>query len=271
MAEIPQCVLVEGGAVRCDMTWEPTERCVLHLHGIEWPIVVPFFPSTFPEMMSHISSLCVREPDGYLALDLIISGKDCGPVTSQARNELLARFGFAPIYLGGADFGSSPILASVRELERELIAYLTRHPEKMRGMHPDAFEKLVAELMAGFGFDVGWTARNPTTAADIIAFKTDSPSGLRQTFIVECKRYAEKNRVGVEIARALYGAKVDERFSNALLVTTSFFEEGVEKFAARRWDFQLRDFHGLVEWLNAYRPPREGKLHMEGRTLKVRL
>jgi restriction system protein len=150
-----------------------------------------------------------------------------------------------------------------------LVLYLQKHPEKMREMHPEAFEKLIAELMANFGFDVEWTARTRGTGADVIAFKVEAQSGLRSNYIVECKRYAERHKVGIEVARALYGAKVDERFANALLVTTSSFEEGVVKFAAERWDFELKDFVGLVEWLNAYRPARDGKLHMDGRRLRL--
>ncbi len=137
-------------------------------------------------------------------------------------------------------------------------------------MHSDAFEKLVAELMANFGFDVEWTGRDRNTAADVIAFKKDQSSGLKQNYIIEYKRLKETNKVGVEVACSLYGAKVFEGFSNALLVTTSFFEAGVPKFAAKGWDFELRDFFGLVEWLNAYRPSRDGKLHMDGKRLKIK-
>lgn len=261
---------IEGLATSFSMNWQPFEHCVFELSTFPKPIVVPFIPAKFPSLADHVCAICVEQADGRIvAVDLVASNYDSGPVTHEARAALFQRLGVSPIYQQPRDFSSSPVLESLRELERELILYLQRHPEKMRDVNADLFEKLVAELMANFGFDVEWTARRRNTAADVIAFKTDLTSGLRQNYIIECKRNSEKNKVGIEIARSLYGAKVDEGFSNALLVTTSYFEKGVMKFAAKRWDFELRDFRGLVEWLNAYRPPQDGKLHMEGRRLKL--
>jgi HJR/Mrr/RecB family endonuclease len=266
-----QAILVEGQTVSCTINLEPTQNCILQLNGLQKPIHIPFIPwdlTTHPG--SYVIAVCTDDASSfYNSVDIITSNYDEGPITEQHRWTLFDRLGLSPLYQAKTDFSSSAALASVTDLERELIAYLQRHPEKMRSMHPDAFEKLVAELMASFGFDVQWTARDKKTAADVIAFKTDAPSGLKQNYMIECKRFSEKNRVGVEVARALYGAKVDEQFSNALLVTTSFFESGVERFAAKRWDFHLRDYLGLVEWLNAYRPVQEGKLHMDGRRLKI--
>jgi|SRR5271157_3949908 len=263
-------VLVEGQTEKLTMLWQPTEHAIVGLYQFNRPIIVPFFSRGLLNPAAYVSAICFEDQQGALvAVDLIVSEYDRGPVTDQERSALLQRLGVVPIYRPAPDFSSSPVLASISDLERDLVLYLQRHPEKMREMHPDAFEKLVAELMASFGFNVEWTARVRSTGADVIAFKTDAQAGLRTNYIIECKRYAHHNKVGIEIARALYGAKVDERYSNALLVTTSFFEEGVLKFAARRWDFELRDFLGLVEWLNGYRPAREGKLHMDGRRLKL--
>ena len=169
------------------------------------------------------------------------------------------------LYEGPANCES--VLAKIAEIESDLICYLAKHPHLMREMHSDAFEKLVAELLASLGYDVEWTGRNKATAGDVIAFRVEETSGLASNFLIECKRYAEHNRVGMEIARALYGAKTDERFSTALLVTTSTVQSGVEKFASRNWDFQYKDFAGLVEWLNQYRPREDGKLYMKDRKL----
>jgi HJR/Mrr/RecB family endonuclease len=264
-------ILIEGQAVKLTMLWQPTEHAVLELGQLGRPIVVPYFPKGLLQPGTYVSAVCAEDEKGDLvAVDLITSDYERGPISEEERSTLLRRLGVSPLYRTAPDFSSSPVLASIGNLERELILYLQKHPEKMREMHPDAFEKLIAELMASFGFDVEWTARDKNTAADVIALRTDNRSGLIHNYIIECKRVAERNKVGVEIARALYGAKADERFSSALLVTTSFFQQGVERFAARRWDFELRDFHGLVEWLNGYRPPQDGTLYMEGRRLKLK-
>lgn len=267
-----QGMLVEGQAVNLTMLWQPKEHAIVELNQFDRPIVIPYFPMGLHNPGTFVSAICFESQDGALvAVDLVTSDYDRGPVSEQERSALLQRLGAVPVYRPRPDSSSSSVLASISDLERELVLYLQTHPEKMREMHPDAFEKLIAELMAGFGFDVEWTARSRSTGGDVIAFRTDAHSGLRTNYIIECKRYAQRNKVGIEIARALYGAKEDERFSNALMVTTSFFEEGVVKFAAKRWDFELRDFLGLVDWLNAYRPAQDGKLHMDGRRLRLEI
>jgi len=154
------------------------------------------------------------------------------------------------------------VLASLSEIEVELVTYLAKHPELMHEIDPQAFEKLVAELMAAHGFCVEWTGRDKSTAADVIAFRRNA-LGLQENYIVECKRYSRDRAVSIEVARALYGAKVDEGFANALLVTTSRFQRGVEEFALKRWDLHLVAFRKLLEWLNRYSPREDGKLYMD--------
>jgi HJR/Mrr/RecB family endonuclease len=203
------------------------------------------------------------ERNKYIVIDLIV-GSNKRRITDEQRVEQERRLGISLLYQRKqVDFSSQSVISKITEIESQLVEYLAKHPELMREMNYDAFEKLVAELLASHGFDVEWTGRNNATAGDVIAFKTDSETDLTSSFIVECKRYAPDRPVGIEVARAIYGAKCDERFSNALLVTTSSFQRGVEQFSVRRWDFQLKDFKGLVEWLNRYRPKPDGRLHMD--------
>jgi hypothetical protein len=45
-----------------------------------------------------------------------------------------------------------------------------------------------------------------------------------------------------------------------LLATTSYFSLEVQKYKASRYDLALRDYEGIVEWLNTYRPNPGGRL-----------
>jgi len=49
----------------------------------------------------------------------------------------------------------------------------------------------------------------------------------------------------------------------AMLATTSDFTKGVHDFKTSRWDFRLRDFEGILEWINEYRPNPKGRLYLK--------
>ena len=94
-------------------------------------------------------------------------------------------------------------------------------------------------------------------------------SGEKTSWIIECKKYKRENKVGVAIARALYGVKVELKVANAVLATTSHFTRGVRDFKASRYDFSLRDYEGVLEWINAYRPNPGGRLYLKDNRLIV--
>lgn len=270
MSQQVEGILLEGTAD--SITWQfqgSDPHAVVKLFDRSEKIVTALFPPINPGDRIRAVCLAKPNPDGhYQAVDLI-HNENRRPISDEQRSDQARRMGLRPIYESPRSIATQPVIGRITEIQVELIAYLQRHPELLQEMHSEAFEKLVAELMASHGFDVEWTGRNRKTAGDVHAFKTDVGLGLFNNYLVECKRYGLDKPVGIEIARALYGAKHDEGFANALLVTTSRFQSGVEQFAIRHWDFQTKDFDGLVEWLNRYRPMAGGRLHMEERRLVI--
>lgn len=152
------------------------------------------------------------------------------------------------------------LVEAVQSINRELLAYVKRHPEALYQVKWQVFEEIIAELLAGFGWEVDLTRLTRDGGYDIFAIRNDA--GLRSTWIVECKLYQPKNKVGIDIARALYGVKADLRVGMALLATTSHFTKDVHAFKSSRYDFELRDFEGILEWINEYKPNPEGKLYV---------
>lgn len=245
------------------------EMFELRISGTSRLILAPATVGKIATGPAPVSAICGEYIGGYyLAFDMIV-GELGRAISDDERDAMFARVGLRPLYAPREDVCSPLALAKILDLESELIRYLQRQPEKMRSIHSDVFEKLIAELMASFGFNVEWTGRNQATGGDVIAVSMELAPGLKTNYLIEAKRFAANRPVGIEIARTLYGAKTVEGYANALLVTTSFFTRGVLDFAHRPWDFQVRDFHGLVEWLNKYRPLEDGKLHMDGRRLAI--
>ena len=73
-------------------------------------------------------------------------------------------------------------------------------------LSPREFEELVTELLSSFGWQIKLSPPTRDGGFDILGITADA-SGLEASWIVECKRYAENRKVGVDLVRQLYGAK----------------------------------------------------------------
>ncbi len=136
-------------------------------------------------------------------------------------------------------------------INRELIEYLSRHPELMREMNQRTFEELVAEIFRNQGFDVTLTPRTRDGGRDVQAAMHNSLG--RFLYYVECKRYAETNHVGVGVVRELYGVVMQENVTHGVIATTSTFTTDAIRFAEPiKYRLSLRDFEALTVWLSEY-------------------
>lgn len=137
----------------------------------------------------------------------------------------------------------------------ELIAYLTKHPEKMTELSPRKFEELVAELFKDMGYEVELTAASKDGGRDILALRKDAATTLMTH--IECKRYAQHLRIGVGVVRALYGVVSAENASHGVVAATTFFTKGAKQFAAPfKHRLSLSDFDKVVSWLKSYQAKR---------------
>ena len=120
-------------------------------------------------------------------------------------------------------------------------------PEILHELAPRQFEELVAELWKKLGYGVELTARTRDGGCDIIAIK-DSEIDLR--ILIECKKYDPRRKVGVELVRRLYGVKLHEQATKAVLATTSTFTLPASTFIeAHQWELEGRDLKGILNWI----------------------
>ena len=156
------------------------------------------------------------------------------------------------------------LISTVRQVRVELIEWLARHPTTISSVAWDAFEKIIAELLASKGFEVELTARTPNASADIIAIRRDK-LGIETRYLVECKRFHDKRRVGLSIVNGVLGAKKRAGVDHALLVTTSDFTRPVRslKESLRDHRLHLRDGDQVRSWLASYEPTKHGGLWLD--------
>lgn len=141
---------------------------------------------------------------------------------------------------------------------RNLIARLGRNSPALLDLSPREFEEVVAELLASFGWQVRLTPASRDGGYDMLAITSDQ-SSLETSWIIECKRYAEGRKVGVELARTLLGVKTHLGIPNAVLVSTSGFTAGATEFSEAQNDVHLVGPDTLSTWLEAYGASPTGK------------
>jgi restriction endonuclease Mrr len=129
-----------------------------------------------------------------------------------------------------------------------LIDELRRHPHLMRELQPRRFEELVAEMFERRGCKVRLTPATRDGGVDIYAVEQHAFG--ESLYLIECKRYKENRKVGVEPVRGLYAVTESERATRGILVTTSFFTKDAIAFASPlEYRIALRDFDSLRQWL----------------------
>lgn len=140
----------------------------------------------------------------------------------------------------------------ISDVNKELIKYLASRPELLRDIHPRKFEQIIAEIFSDKGFNVELTPATRDGGFDMYAAKNDAFGKL--LYLVECKRYATTNKVGVEIVRSLNGVLNQRRATAGIIVTTSSFTSRAIDFATPfQHQMSLKDFEDLNCWLKEYK------------------
>jgi restriction system protein len=143
---------------------------------------------------------------------------------------------------------SEPIRLDIVTINEELLRMLEKDIHSARDLSPRKFEELVSELLARQGYTIELTPASKDGGKDIYAAKRDDLGTF--LYLVECKKYALENPVGVQIVRALHGTVQAERATAGILVTTSVFTRGARDFQRHlQHQLSLRDYIELHKWV----------------------
>lgn len=150
------------------------------------------------------------------------------------------------------------IIDIAKAVDEKLVAYFFRHPDELKTMNRRLFEKLVAELFHGFGYEVELTKQTRDGGKDIIAIKQDE---IKVKYLIECKRPDPGGYVNVQTVRELYGVKSSEGATKGIIVTTAYFSKDAKDFFDKhKWELEGKQYEDLRQWLEKY-------LHTRNRNL----
>ena len=139
----------------------------------------------------------------------------------------------------------------VSDINTELKRYLSKHPEKLYDLSPRKFEELIASILKDLGFEVELTKATRDGGSDIIAYIRNAVCSYLT--LVECKKYAPENKVGVGIIRQVTGVHHLKRATKSIIVTTSYFSpDAIKEAKAFENQLDLKDYESIKDWLNKY-------------------
>jgi restriction endonuclease Mrr len=128
-----------------------------------------------------------------------------------------------------------------------LYKALIEHPDLLRSINWRTFEKLLADILESFGYEIELQRGTKDGGVDLFALRKNDALGP-QRFLLQAKRWS--NKVGVEPVRQLAFLHSHLRVTKACLATTATFTRGAWELAHQyRWQLELRDFNGLQEWI----------------------
>jgi len=143
-----------------------------------------------------------------------------------------------------------PIIDVAHWVDEALIRRFAANPEQLKVMNRRLFEELIAELFAGFGYEVELTKRTRDGGKDVVAVRHEE---VNVRYLIQCKRPDPGNPVGVAAVRELLGVKTSERATKGILATTAHFTLDAQiLFQQHQWELDPRDFDAIKEWIDRY-------------------
>ena len=137
-------------------------------------------------------------------------------------------------------------------IELELIEYLSKNPNQLYEISPRKFEEFVAAIFKNHGFEVQLTPETRDGGMDIIAVHK-SPLIGNTISLIECKRYAPENRVGIGVVQRLLGNVIQQEAHKGIVVTTSFFtKDAIAVSNQSKNILTLNDYSVIMSWLKSF-------------------
>lgn len=136
----------------------------------------------------------------------------------------------------------------------QIILDSTKSPVLIHKLTPREFEKYLATIFEGFGFQVQLTAQTHDGGVDILCMKSSHDVPIK--IAIEAKRYRESRPVSVNLVRNFVGANKIWRANKLVFVTTSRYTREAEKYAKSPFLTELlalKQLPDIVKWANEFK------------------
>jgi len=180
-----------------------------------------------------------------IALDFGVSSTSAAQRIEEVSNGLISSTEAEIIQ--GPERSSSILTLDVIDIR--LYRALIGNPDLLHALHWRTFERLLADILETFGYEIELHQGTKDGGIDIVAVKHEDAFGHHK-YILQAKRWNKK--VGVEPVRQILFLHDHMRATKSCLATTATFTRGAWDLSQQySWQLDLRDHNGLYEWIYA--------------------
>ena len=165
----------------------------------------------------------------------------------------------APLLAQTQVTAASVQLLRLEVIDLDLYRSIQANPELLRTIEWRVFERLLADMLERFGFEVELQRGTRDGGVGIFAVKRIGVFGPER-FLIQAKRW--KNKVGVEPVQQLVFLQSHLHVTKSCLATTATFTKGALQLGKQyAWQLELRDFDGLKTWVDQVVQANKQKHH----------
>lgn len=163
---------------------------------------------------------------------------------------------FLSIYFGNSNSNLSFLSQGLSIIDINLYAELVKNPDLIKSMNWRTFEKLLADMLETFGYNVELMQGTKDGGIDIVAFSRNDDFG-KHKYLLQAKRWS--NKVGIDVVKNVLFDHDRYKVTKSCLATTATFTKGVWDLAEiYKWQLELKDFDSIKQWINkAYQNKQE--------------
>lgn len=137
---------------------------------------------------------------------------------------------------------------SLNHIDINLYKSIIANPQLLGELNWRTFEKLLANILEKFEYEIELQRGTKDGGIDIIAFKKNTIFGPER-YLIQAKRW--KNKVGVEPVQRLIWAHNHYKVTKSCIATTSAFTRGAWELAENhKWQVELKDYDKIIDWIN---------------------
>ena len=159
-----------------------------------------------------------------------------------------------PLYSSKYSLYLSPkSILSIADPIEQIIYESSRRPEVIYKLLPRDFERFLAKIFEGFGYQVELTSQTRDGGADLIC--VSKKHGIPLKLAVEAKRYAPDKPVTVNLVRQFVGANKEFKANKLIYVCTSSYTKSAIQYANMPSVvdlLELKNFKDILHWANQF-------------------
>lgn len=169
------------------------------------------------------------------------------------------KFGYIDHEMQRADESQEETNIKIDEAQKlkRIIADVYADSTGLYRLQPREFEEMIAELMRKQGYEVELTKQTRDNGYDILAILRLGSFHAPVKFLVECKRYSERNKIDVGIVRSFKEVIDTEKANRGIIVTTFYFtSDAIKKWEQTPYLLDYRDKDDVLQWVRQYQTSR---------------